>query len=159
MLAPLKLLLCWLSLCFLCCPASGSRSLDSASAAGTAASSGHLSRGDPDEDQENDEDNEEDNAEEGDNESNGDKVDAEMDEAEKRFEKNEDALEDAEAVGLKEDLEEEESESAYAREKTASGDNQAGSEEPGKARIRRLMDELVAASIELREINRALDEL
>ncbi|KAK1937297.1 hypothetical protein X943_000848 [Babesia divergens] len=82
-----------------------------------------------------------------------------LDDAEKRFENNEKMLEDAEDIGVKEDIEEEERESEYAREKLESSKRPGGEEDSGKARIRQLMDELVAASLELRDINRELDEL
>ncbi|GFE55392.1 hypothetical protein BaOVIS_027960 [Babesia ovis] len=88
-----------------------------------------------------------------------DDIDDELENAEERFEKSETELEDAEDVSLKESLEEEESESSYAHSKTDSVSGGGASEDASKERIRHLMDELVTASLELQEINRALDEL
>ncbi|CDR97750.1 hypothetical protein BBBOND_0402380 [Babesia bigemina] len=152
------------------CEVDGARSLESSAAVSGAASSVKAaqraaSRDDDDIDEDDIDD------DEGREEADDDDVGQELDDAEDRyratlcvafllrFERNEKTLEDAEDSGLKEDLEEEASEEAYARAKAESGEGNKEPEDAAKARIRRLMDDLVAASLELREINRELDEL
>ncbi|GBE62181.1 hypothetical protein, conserved [Babesia ovata] len=155
------------------CEVDGARSLESSSATGGAASSVKAAQRATNQDDD-DVDEEDVEDEEGHEDDDDDNVDQELDDAEDRyrdtkrivllyrFETDEKTLEDAEDVGLKEDLEEvgnEASEEAYARAKAESGKENQESEDAAKARIRRLMDDLVTASLELREINRELDEL
>ncbi|KAG6439905.1 uncharacterized protein BBOV_IV001475 [Babesia bovis T2Bo] len=88
-----------------------------------------------------------------------DDIKQELDSSEKRLEKSEKELEDVEDDSLKEDLDEEESEVDFAKSKNEIRKGGEDVDDVAKARIRDLMDELVKASIELQEINRALDEL
>ncbi|AFZ80446.1 hypothetical protein BEWA_032990 [Theileria equi strain WA] len=72
-----------------------------------------------------------------------------------REEEEESMLEDAEDVGVKESVEEENEEDEYAKSRS----KEKNVEDSGKQRIRHLMDELVGLSIQLKSINAQINEL